>query len=47
MGTCGHGGEVVGDRDQGVDLRGLEKQPGDGHLYVFVMDPESDEEEGG
>ena len=50
MGTCGHGGDVVDDRHQGVDLGALERRPGDGHFYVSVVeaaDGKPEGEEGG
>ena len=39
MGDCGHGGDVVDERHQGVDLGALERRPGDGHFYVSVVEP--------
>ena len=40
MGTCGHGGDIVGERHQGIDLGALEKRPGDGNLHVYILEPE-------
>ena len=44
MGTCGHGGEIIENRHQGVDLAALARQPGDGHLYVFALDTDDENE---
>ena len=38
MGTCGHGGEVVGNSHRGVDLGTAEKRPGDSYLHIHVLE---------
>ena len=40
MGECGHGGAVVGNRHQGIDLKDLERRPGDGRLSLVLLEPD-------
>ena len=42
MGECGHGGAVEGERHQGINLGDVERRLGDGHLYVFLMEPKDE-----
>ena len=43
MGECGHGGDVVGGRHQGINLGEVVRRPGDGYLYVNLLEPGEDE----